>query len=90
MRNLSLDIGSKAAFGAYTDWQCKIDDIRERSIRHSAEIDELGFVKNLVAGIRNNITKFKGTNYLYGKWKNRTKTGKLNFHRTNAKGLVMN
>jgi hypothetical protein len=45
MRNLSLgilDIGSKAAFEAYTDWQCKIDDIRERSIR---KIDELGYVK---------------------------------------------
>jgi hypothetical protein len=71
MRNLSLeilDIGSKAAFEAYTDWQCKIDDIRERSIRHSAEIDKLGCAKTLVAGIRNNITKFKGTNYLYGQW----------------------
>jgi hypothetical protein len=71
MRNLSLEIldkGSKAALEAYTDWQCKIDDIRERSIRHSAEIDELGCVKALVAGIRNYITKFKGTNYLYGQW----------------------
>jgi hypothetical protein len=71
MRNLSfgiLDVGSKAAFEAYTDWQCKIDDIRERSIRHATEIDELRCVKTLVTGICNNITKFKGTNYLYVQW----------------------
>jgi hypothetical protein len=44
MRNLSLeilDIVSKAAFEAYTDWQCKIDDIRERSIRYSTDFDSV-------------------------------------------------
>jgi hypothetical protein len=31
-------------------------------------IDELGCIKTLVAGIRNNFTTFKGTKYLYGQW----------------------
>jgi hypothetical protein len=52
----------------YTDCQCKINGTPERSIRHSAEIDELGCVKTSVTGIRKNITKLKGINYLYGQW----------------------
>jgi hypothetical protein len=47
-----------------------MQDRRHSRTKHSPfrQIDELGCAKTLVAGILNKITKFKGTNYLYGQW----------------------
>jgi hypothetical protein len=70
MRNLSLDILDIDQ--RQPSKPIRIGNARttflERSIHHCAEIDELGCAKSLVAGIRNNITNFKGTNYLYVQW----------------------